>query len=68
MAYGSLKEFDPTKESIEDFQERFDFYCLANNIYGENADAVCRKKAIFITLLGQAAFARFWQAQCLWQS
>lgn len=58
MAHGSLKEFDPAKESIEDFRERFDLYCLANNIRGENADAVHRKKAMFITLLGQATFAK----------
>ena len=38
--------------------ERFDFYCLANNIRGENADAARRKKAMFITLLGQATFAK----------
>ena len=32
MAHGVLKEFDPEKESIEDFRERFDFYCVANKI------------------------------------
>ena len=58
MAHGSLKEFNPVKESIEDFQERFNFYCLANNIRGENADAARQKKAMFITLLGQATFAK----------
>ena len=52
MAHG------PVKESIEDFRERFDFYCLANNIRGENADDARRKKAMFITLLGQATFAK----------
>ena len=58
MGYGSLKEFDLAKESIEDFRERFGFYCLANNILGENADAVHQKKAMFITFLGQATFAK----------
>jgi len=58
MVHGSLKEFDPVKESIEDFREGFHFYCLANNIRDENADAARRKKAMFITLLGQATFVK----------
>ena len=57
MAHGSLKEFDPKKESIEDFKERFEFYCLANNIKGDGDHARC-KKALFITLLGQETFAK----------
>ena len=57
MAHGSLREFDLTKESIEDFKERFEFYCLANNIKGEGEHAR-RKKALFITLLGQETFAK----------
>ena len=57
MAHGSLKEFDPKKESIEDFKERFEFYCLANNIKGDS-DHARRKKALFITLLGQETFAK----------
>ena len=43
-------DFDSTKESIEDFRERFEFYCVANNI---RDDAARRKKALFLTLLGQ---------------
>ena len=31
LAHGT-QEFDTTKESIEDFRQRFEFYCLANNI------------------------------------
>ena len=58
MAHGMLREFDPSKESIEDFRERYDFYCLANNIRGEGEAAVSRKKALFLTLVGQAAFAK----------
>ena len=57
MAHGSLREFDPTKESIEDFKERFEFYCTANNIRGEGEHAR-RKRALFITLLGQETFAK----------
>jgi len=34
-AHGTLREFDSSKESIEDFRDRFEFYCLANNIKGE---------------------------------
>ena len=57
MAHGSLKEFYPTKKSIEDFKERFEFYCLANNVKGEGEHAQ-RKKALFITLLGQETFTK----------
>ena len=52
-----LREFDPLKESIEDFRESFDFYCSANNICSEG-DAASRKQALFLTLLGQSAFAK----------
>ena len=58
MAHGNLREFDPKKELIEDFHERFDFYCLANNIHDNNEENLRRKKALFITLLGQVTFAR----------
>ena len=44
MAHGVLREFDPHKESIEDFQEHFNFYCLANKISGEE-EAACHKQA-----------------------
>ena len=56
-AHGMLRDFDSTKESVEDFRERFKFYCLANNIKGEG-DRQRRKKALFITLLGQATFTK----------
>ena len=39
MAHGSLREYDPTKESIEDFKEHFEFYCTAKNIRGEGEHA-----------------------------
>ena len=57
MAHGSLREFDPKKKSIEDFRERFDFYCLVNNIR-DNKENLRRRKALFITLLGQAMFSK----------
>ena len=55
MAHGSLREFDPKKESVEDFHERFEFYCVANGIRDDNGT---KKKAMFITLLGQETFAK----------
>ena len=57
MAHVNLREFDLKKESIEDFKECFEFYCLANNVKGEGEYAR-RKKALFITLLGQEIFAK----------
>ena len=35
MAHRVLCEYDLLKESIEDFHDRFEFYCLANNIHGK---------------------------------
>jgi len=58
MAHGNLREFDPRKESIEDFRERFEFYCLANNIKDTKGDSQRQKKTFFITLLGWATFAK----------
>ena len=52
-----MQEFDPIKESIENFKERFEFYYLANNFRGEGDHARC-KKALFITLLGQETYAK----------
>ncbi|XP_065895620.1 uncharacterized protein [Dysidea avara] len=50
------REFDPRKESVEDFYERFEFYCVANNIRPGEGDNC--KKALFLTLLGQTTFAK----------
>ena len=55
MAHGTVREFDPKKESTKDFRERFGFYCVVNGIAGDNED---KKKAMFITLLGQETFAK----------
>ena len=54
--HGSIREFDSRKESVEDFYERFEFYCVANNIRPGEVDN--RKKALFLTLLGQTTFAK----------
>ena len=56
-AHGMLRDFHLSKESVEDFCERFEFCCLANNIKREG-DGQRRKKALFVTLLGQATFAK----------
>ena len=53
MAHGNVREFDPAKESMEDFQQRFEFYCLANNIKADDEAQITRKKALFVTMLGQ---------------
>ena len=58
MAHGTLQEFDANKESIEDFHQRFEFYCLANNVKEGDEAQRNRKKALFITLVGQATFAK----------
>ena len=57
MAHGVLKEFDPEKESIENFRERFNFYCVANKIKNEGKD-LRQKKALFIMLLGHSTFSK----------
>ena len=54
MAHGTLHEFDPTKESIEDFEERY-------GIHGDNAD---KKKASLVRLLGQDTFAKLKTLAC----
>ena len=60
MAHGTFWEFDANKESIKDFHQRFKFYCLVNNIKeGDEAQLNCKKAfALFITLVGQATFAK----------
>ena len=57
MAHGTIREFDPQKESIEDFHERFEFYYVANNLHPGEGDN--RKKALFITLRRQGSFSKF---------
>jgi len=56
MAHGTIHEFDPQKESIEDFHERFEFYCVANNLCPGERDN--RKKALLLTLLGQGSYSK----------
>jgi len=58
MAQGHIKEFDSVKETIEDSRQCFEFYCTANNIKAEDEAQQARKKALFITMLGQATFVK----------
>jgi len=58
MAHGHIKEFDSSKETIEDFRQWFEFYCTANNIKSDDETQQARKKALFITILGQTTFVK----------
>ena len=58
MAHGHIKEFDSTKETVDDFRQRFEFYCAANNIKSDDEAQQARKKALFITMLGQTTFVK----------
>jgi len=40
------------------FKQRFEFCCLANNIKADDEVQLARKKAVFITILGQETFAK----------
>ena len=46
------------RKSIKDFHEWFEFYCVANNVRAAGGEATDRKKALFITLLGQGSFSK----------
>eukprot|EP00731_Ephydatia_muelleri_P009464 Em0005g50a len=46
-----LEQFDPTVERIDDYKERFDYYCVANGVGND------RKKALFLTKIGQKMFS-----------
>ena len=44
--------YDPKIERIEDYKERFDFYCVAHEVPQD------RQKALFLTRIGQATYAK----------
>ena len=46
-----MEQFDPAVERIDDYKERFDYYCVANGIGND------RKKALFLTKIAQRMFA-----------
>ena len=58
MAHAVLHEFDLIKESFEDFCKRFEYYCVVNNICGEEEALQVRRRTLFVTFLGQATFAK----------
>ena len=43
--------FDPKVETIDEYKERFDFYCVAHAIEAG------RQKALFLTWIGQTAYS-----------
>ena len=47
-----IEIFDPKTERIEDYKERFDFYCTAHGI-AEN-----KQKALFLTSIGQKMYSK----------
>ena len=53
MAHGKLTVFDPVEETFENYLQRFQFYCSANDIRSD-----IKKKALFLTAVGQAAFGK----------
>ena len=44
--------FDPKTERIEDYKERFDFYCVAHGVEES------KQKALFLTWIGQTAYSK----------
>ena len=52
-AHGHLEPFDATSEVLTDYLERFEFYCIANEVRSES-----KKKAIFLTSIGQVTFEK----------
>ena len=47
-----VEPFDPSSERIEDYKERFDFYCTAHGI------AEGKQKALFLTRIGQKMYTK----------
>ena len=68
MAHGHIKEFDLTKETIDDFRQRFEFYCAANIIKSDDEAQQAHKKALFITMLGQTTFVKLCDLEVLMTS
>ena len=48
----TLESFNARVEDIDDYKERFDFHCTANQV----ADG--RRKALFLTRIGRNAFLK----------
>ena len=53
MAHSSVPGlFDAKNERIEDYKERFDFYCVAHGVAEE------KRKALFLTSIGQQMYVK----------
>ena len=52
-SHGNLESFNPVSEVFTDYLERFEFYCVANEVRAES-----KKKAVFLTSIGQAIFEK----------
>ena len=56
MKHGLLCEFRAGVESIDEYKERFELYCLANAVpIGD--EHVARRKAIFLTSVGASTYS-----------
>lgn len=53
-AYGSLREFNEG-EDWEDYIDRFDQYCIANDI--RDSDSVEKKKALLLSVIGNHSYS-----------
>ena len=53
MAHSSVPGlFEPKSEQIDDYKERFDFYCVAHGVAEE------KQKALFLTSIGQQMYGK----------
>ena len=56
LKHGLLGEFRAGVESIDEYKERFELYCLANAVpIGD--EHVARRKAIFLTSVGASTYS-----------
>ena len=51
--HGKLEPFDAASEVLTDYLERFEFYCLANDVRSES-----KKRAIFLASIRQVTFEK----------
>ena len=71
IVQGHIWEFDSAKETIEDFHQRFEFYCKANNIKSEDEAQLAHKKSSVhhhVGVDGLHEVAWFWQVPMTFQT
>ena len=56
LKHGLLGEFRAGVENIDDYNERFELYCLPNAVAMAD-EHVARKKAIFLTSVGASTYS-----------